>query len=72
MKFTQANKYANLLIMYQDIVPKEQQYGITFRGFNGRETWIRRLFKMNDWPEIYDYNLLPKPALYGFLNALKI
>jgi endo-1,4-beta-xylanase len=26
---------------------------------------------MKDWPTIYDDNLLPKPAFYGFLNALK-
>jgi endo-1,4-beta-xylanase len=56
--------------MYQDIVPKEQQYGITFWGFNDRDTWINRFFKMKDWPCIYNENLQPKPAFYGFLNAL--
>lgn len=70
MKLAQAQKYADLVNMYQDIVPEEQQYGITFWGFNDRDTWIRRFFKMNDWPTIYDDNLLPKPAFYGFLNAL--
>ena len=30
MKLDQAKKYADLVKMYQDIVPKEQQYGITF------------------------------------------
>ena len=71
MKFAQAQKYADLVNMYIDIVPKDQQYGITFWGFNDRDTWIRRFFKMNDWPTIYDDNLLPKPAFFGFLNALK-
>ena len=71
MKLAQAQKYADLVNMYKDIVPKEQQYGITFWGFNDRDTWIRRFFKMIDWPTIYDDNLLPKPAFYGFLNALK-
>ena len=70
MKLAQAQKYADLVNMYQDIVPEEQQYGITFWGFNDRDTWIRRFFKMNDWPTIYDDDLLPKPAFYGFLNAL--
>ena len=70
MKSDQAKKYADLVKMYKDIVPKEQQYGITFWGFNDRDTWIRRFFDMNDWPTIYDHNLLPKPAFYGFLNAL--
>lgn len=67
----QAKKYAELVQMYQDIVPKNQQYGITFWGFNDRDTWINRFFKMKDWPCIYDEALQPKPAFYGFLNALK-
>ena len=66
----QAKKYADLVKMYRDIVPKEQQYGITFWGFNDRDTWINRFFKMKDWPCIYNENLQPKPAFYGFLNAL--
>ena len=48
MKLNQAKKYADLVKIYQDIVPKEQQYGITFWGFNDRDTWIRRFFDMND------------------------
>lgn len=70
MQNAQAKKYADLVKIYQDIVPKEQQYGITFWGFNDRDTWINRFFKMKDWPCIYDENLQPKPAFYGFLNAL--
>lgn len=70
MLTAQAKKYADLVRMYQNIVPKEQQYGITFWGFNDRDTWINRFFKMKDWPCIYDDELQPKPAFYGFLNAL--
>ncbi len=70
MLTAQAKKYADLVRMYQNIVPKEQQYGITFWGFNDRDTWINRFFKMKDWPCIYDDKLQPKPAFYGFLNAL--
>ena len=70
MQNAQAKKYADLVKIYQDIVPKEQQYGITFWGFNDRDTWINRFFKMKDWPCIYDENLQPKPAFYGFLNSL--
>ena len=70
MRLKQAQKYADLVHMYQDIVPKSQQYGITFWGFNDRDTWINRFFKLRDWPCIYDEQLNPKPAFYGFLNAL--
>lgn len=64
-------KYRQLVEMYRNIVPKEQQYGITFWGFNDRDTWIRRFFKMQDWPCIYDDDLKPKPAFYGFLEGLR-
>ena len=72
MKKAQYQKYYDLVNMYSQIVPKDQQYGITFWGFNDRDTWIRRFFKMTDWPCIYDDDLEPKPAFFGFLDALKI
>ena len=71
MKLAQQKKYQELVQMYRDIVPKEQQYGITFWGFNDRDSWIRRFFKMNDWPTIYDDDLKPKPAFFGFLEGLR-
>ncbi len=64
-------KCRQLVEMYRDVVPKKQQYGITFWGFNDRDTWIRRFFKMKDWPCIYDDDLQPKPAFYGFLEGLR-
>ena len=72
MRLAQAKKYVDLVQMYQEIVPKKQQYGITFWGFNDRDTWINRFFKLRDWPCIYDEELNPKPAFYGFLNALTV
>jgi endo-1,4-beta-xylanase len=71
MKKDQAEKYYNLVKMYRTIVPKDQQYGITFWGFNDRDTWINGFFDLKDWPCIYDENLEPKPAYYGFLKGLK-
>ncbi|AOW20138.1 endo-1,4-beta-xylanase [Urechidicola croceus] len=71
MKQAQAEKYKNLVKMYKEIVPKEQQYGITFWDFTDRDTWIRGFFNLKDWPCIYDDNLQPKPAYYGFLEGLK-
>jgi endo-1,4-beta-xylanase len=67
----QKQKYSELIAIYQTVVPKEQQYGITFWGFNDRDTWIKRFFRMNDWPTIYDEELKPKPAFWGVLEALK-
>jgi len=71
MKEAQARKYKNLIKMYRTIVPKEQQYGITFWDFTDRDTWINGFFNMKDWPTIYDENLKPKPAYFGVLEGLK-
>ena len=71
MKIQQAEKYKNLVLMYRQIVPKAQQYGITFWDFNDRDTWIKPFFKINDWPTIFDENLDPKPAYHGFAEGLR-
>ena len=71
MKQKQAKKYKNLVKMYKTIVPKDQQYGITFWDFTDRDTWINGFFNLNDWPTIFDKNLKAKPAYFGFLEGLK-
>ncbi|WP_087521307.1 endo-1,4-beta-xylanase [Polaribacter sp. SA4-12] len=71
MKQEQAKKYKSIVKMYKTIVPKEQQYGITFWDFTDRDTWIKGFFNINDWPTIFDEQLEPKPAYFGFLEGLK-
>lgn len=71
MKSEQAEKYKNLVKMYRSIIPKEQQYGITFWDFTDRDSWINGFFNLNDWPTIYDSNLKPKPAYFGVLEGIK-
>jgi endo-1,4-beta-xylanase len=71
MKQAQAEKYKNLIHMYKTIVPKEQQFGITFWDFTDRDSWIKGFFNMKDWPCIYDDDLQPKPAYFGVLDGLK-
>lgn len=71
MKLAQAEKYKNLIKMYKTIVPKEQQFGITFWDFTDRDSWIKGFFNMKDWPCVYDDNLQPKPAYFGVLEGLK-
>ena len=71
MRVAQKKKYYDLVTIYRTVVPKAQQYGVTFWGFNDRDTWIRRFFDIKDWPTIYDDNLAPKPAFWGVLQALE-
>ena len=70
MKQAQAEKYKSLIKMYKDIVPKEQQFGITFWDFTDRDSWIKGFFNMKDWPCIYNDSLQPKPAYFGVLDGL--
>jgi endo-1,4-beta-xylanase len=66
----QANKYKSIAQMYRDIVPEKQRFGISFWGFNDRDTWINHFFNLNDWPTLFDTNLDEKPAYYGFAEGL--
>ncbi len=71
MKKDQAKKYKNLVLMYKKYIPKEQQFGITFWDFTDRDSWIKSFFQIDDWPTVYDDNLEPKPAYYGFKEGLE-
>ncbi len=70
MKVAQAEKYRQVALLYRKHVPKKQQFGITFWDFNDRDTWIKPFFDLNEWPTIYDENLDPKPAYFGFADGL--
>ncbi len=70
MKQAQAEKYEALIRMYKTIVPKAQQFGITFWGFTDRDTWIRSFFNMKDWPTVFDDDLNPKPAYHRMKYSL--
>lgn len=71
MAQAQAAKYKNLVAIYHKAVPKGQRYGITFWGFNDRDTWIKPFFKINDWPTLFDEQLNPKEAYWWFREGLE-
>ncbi|MDQ8205221.1 endo-1,4-beta-xylanase [Pelagicoccus sp. SDUM812003] len=66
----QGDKYRQLVEIYRRVVPEEQQYGITFWGFNDGDSWIRGFFDLQDWPCLFDDELQPKPAFFGFREGL--
>jgi endo-1,4-beta-xylanase len=68
----QADRYETLARIYREEVPAGQQYGITFWDFTDRDTWIKGFFEMGDWPTVYDEDLEPKPAYYGFRRGLRV
>lgn len=66
----QKEKYKELVRMYRSIVPKTQQYGITFWGVSDRYTWINGFFNLKDKPTIFDEQHQPKPAYHGVMEGV--
>ena len=66
----QGKKYEDIVTIYRKVVPKKQQFGITFWGFTDRTSWINGFFKLNDWPTLYDKENKEKPAYSGFKKGL--
>jgi len=70
MKQAQAEKFKQVALLYRKQVPKKQRFGITFWDFNDRDSWLKPIFNEKEWPTIFDENLEPKPAYYGFAEGL--
>ncbi|MFW5767995.1 MAG: endo-1,4-beta-xylanase [Bacteroidota bacterium] len=67
----QAEKYQWLAEAYVRNVPSDQRYGMTVWGFSDKYSWIPSFFDIDDWPCIYDSEMNPKPAYYGFMKGLE-
>jgi endo-1,4-beta-xylanase len=66
----QKEKYYDVVKTYLEVVPRNQQYGITLWGFSDAHSWIIHYCKLNDWPCIYDSRMKRKPAYNGMWKAL--
>ena len=65
----QGEMYRHVAELYRNIVPENQQYGITVKGFAGKTANDRKA-TLSGWPALFDAELRRKPAYYGFLNGV--
>ena len=65
----QKDMYYTVVKTYLDIVPRNQQYGVTLWGYSDAYSWIPHYFKTQDWPCIYDEKMKRKPAYNGMWKA---
>ncbi len=52
-------------------IPEEQRFAITLWGLRDPDTWLIDFYDQPEWPLLFDARLLPKPAYYGFVEALQ-
>jgi endo-1,4-beta-xylanase len=71
LSLEQKRRYFDIVKAYRDIVPSEQQFGITMWGFTDKYSWIPGFFKQPDWPCIYNKELERKESWEGFALALE-
>lgn len=67
----QADKYYFIAHAYTTIVPKAQQYGITFWNVTDKDSWITLSKKAKDSPLLFDKNYKQKTAFNAFCEGLK-
>lgn len=67
---TQRIKYRSVAMAYKQLVPKNQQYGITLWDFSDGDSWIVKQQGKSDAPCVFNANYDKKPAYYGLMEGL--
>ena len=52
-------------------LPEENRFTITLWGLLDSDSWLIDFWGNPEWPLLFDSQLRPKPAYYGFLEALE-
>ncbi len=52
-------------------IPEEQRFAITLWGLRDPDTWLINFYDRPEWPLLFDAEFRPKPAYYGFVEALQ-
>lgn len=66
----QAARYALIVHLYKQLVPANQQYGITTWNVGDADSWLRSYLMHKDWPLLFNDNYMRKPAYFSLRNAL--
>lgn len=66
---SQKQRVMDIVEMYQSI-PEELQFGITMWGLRDPDSWLIEFEGRQDWALLFDDDFEPKPAYFGFLEAL--
>ena len=71
LKAVQSKKYAFVVEQYKKLVPKKQQYGITFWNVGDADSWLITWKKVIDYPLLFDTNYQRKECYEAFAKELK-
>ena len=71
LKAVQSKKYAFVVEQYKKLVPKKQQYGITFWNVGDADSWLINWKKVIDYPLLFDTNYQRKECYEAFAKELK-
>lgn len=67
----QRAKFQSVAQAYKQLVPRQQQHGITVWDLSDADSWIVLKQKQNDAPSMFNTTYGKKPAFYGLLQGLK-
>lgn len=70
MEQRQRERVFDLVDLYRGL-PEDLRAGITVWGVSDADSWIRHHYHRMDWPLLFDEDYRPKPAFYGFMEALE-
>lgn len=66
---SQKRRVQDIVSMFRQI-PEHLQHGITFWGLRDPDSWLINFEGRPEWALLFDENYDPKPAYFGFLEAL--
>jgi endo-1,4-beta-xylanase len=72
LKQSQIEKYLFVFNAYKKYIPEKQQYGITFWNVSDNDTWLRKVYKINEWPLLFDDNYQRKLLYFKVLEQAKL